>query len=96
MKKTLYITLSEALELHNRLIDRFGGKPGVRDKGLLEIALMRPQTGYYQSLSLQAAAIFQSLALNDAFLDGSKRFSASTDNGSSLSFLLYRYNRANG
>ncbi|MCX6117329.1 MAG: type II toxin-antitoxin system death-on-curing family toxin [Proteobacteria bacterium] len=73
MKKTLYITLSEALELHNRLIDRFGGKPGIRDKGLLEIALMRPQTGYYQSLSLQAAALFQSLALNLAFLDGNKR-----------------------
>lgn len=73
MKKTLFISLAEALELHVRLIDRFGGKVGVRDKGLLESALMRPQTGYYNSLTMQAAALMQSLALNHSFLDGNKR-----------------------
>lgn len=57
MKAVLYPTLSETLELHIRLIERFGGKKGVRDMGLLESALMRPQTGYYESLSLQAAAL---------------------------------------
>ena len=51
MKITLYPTLSETLELHTRLIERFGGKDGVRDLGLLESALSRPQTGYYKSLS---------------------------------------------
>jgi len=62
-----------ALELHLRLIERFGGKPGVRDLGLLQSALGRPQTGYYDSLSLQAAALLQSLALNYSFIDGNKR-----------------------
>lgn len=73
MKKTVFISLSEALELHRRLIERFGGKAGVRDQGLLESALFRPQTGYYKSLSIQAAALLQSLAINHPFFDGNKR-----------------------
>ena len=73
MKATLYPTLAETLELHTRLIERFGGKDGVRDMGLLESALMRPQTGYYKSLSLEAAALLQSLAQNHPFIDGNKR-----------------------
>jgi death-on-curing protein len=68
MKKTLHITLAEALELYGRLIHRFGGEPGVRDKGLLESALMRPRTGYCETL-LQAAALMQSLAPNQAFIE---------------------------
>lgn len=78
MKTLLYPTLVETLELHNRLIERFGGKGGVRDMGLLESALMRPQTGYYNSLSLQAAALLQSLTQNHAFIDGNKRVAFAT------------------
>ncbi|MCB0343053.1 MAG: type II toxin-antitoxin system death-on-curing family toxin [Pseudobdellovibrionaceae bacterium] len=78
MKVTLYPTLAETLELHTRLIERFGGTKGVRDLGLLESALMRPQTGYYTSLSLEAAALLQSLAQNHAFVDGNKRVAFAT------------------
>lgn len=78
MKVTLYPTLAETLELHTRLIERFGGKDGVRDLGLLESALSRPQTGYYKSLSLQAAALLQSLTQNHAFIDGNKRVAFAT------------------
>jgi len=56
MATVLYLTLQEILELHEQLIQRFGGTAGVRDLGLLESALLRPQTGYYDTLSLQAAA----------------------------------------
>lgn len=78
MKSILYPTLAETLELHVRLIERFGGKAGVRDLGLLESALMRPQTGYYNSLSLQAAALLQSLTQNHSFIDGNKRVAFAT------------------
>lgn len=78
MKAVLYPTLSETLELHTRLVERFGGKEGVRDMGLLESALMRPQTGYYSSLSLQAAALLQSLTQNHSFIDGNKRVAFAT------------------
>ncbi len=70
---TLYPTLEETLELHVQLIHRFGGKPGIRDLGLLQSALGRPKSGYYNSLSLQAAALLQSLSLNHSFIDGNKR-----------------------
>jgi len=71
--KTLFPTLEEALYLHAELIERFGGTPGVRDRGLLESCLARPRSGYYRSLSEQAAALMQSLARNHAFVDGNKR-----------------------
>ncbi|MFO0415861.1 MAG: type II toxin-antitoxin system death-on-curing family toxin [Pseudomonadota bacterium] len=73
MKETFYPTLEEALYLHDILIQRFGGKSGVLDCGLLESALARPRSGYYSSLSEQAAALMQSLAMNHPFVDGNKR-----------------------
>lgn len=68
-----FLSVDEAIAIQERLIERFGGTPGVRDKGLLESALYRPQTGYYEDLAEMAAALFQSLLLNHAFLDGNKR-----------------------
>jgi death-on-curing protein len=45
----------------------------LRDKGLLESALFRPQTGYYEDLAQMSAALFESLVSNHAFVDGNKR-----------------------
>lgn len=72
-RETFFLTVEEALELHRQLLERFGGAGGVRDPGLLESALGRPRSGYYSSLSEQAAALMQSLAGNHAFVDGNKR-----------------------
>jgi death-on-curing protein len=68
-----FISVDEAIAIHERLIERFGGSPGIRDMGLLESALFRPQTGYYNDISEMAAALFESLLLNHAFVDGNKR-----------------------
>lgn len=68
-----YISVEEALELHRMLIQQFGGSPGVRDLGLVESAVYRPKSGYYKTLSIQAAALLHSFALNHAFVDGNKR-----------------------
>lgn len=73
MDATLYPTLQEALVLHQALLERFGGSAGVRDMGALESALYRPQSGYYDTLARQAAALMQSLAMNHPFVDGNKR-----------------------
>ena len=73
MTETIYPTLEEAVYLHQKLLERFGGMPGVRDLGLLESAIARPRSGYYKSLSEQAAALMHSLAMNHAFVDGNKR-----------------------
>jgi death-on-curing protein len=70
---TDYLTLAEILAMHGDQIDRYGGGQGVRDQGLLEAALYRPQTGYYPDLIEEAAALWESLAQNHPFIDGNKR-----------------------
>jgi death-on-curing protein len=61
------------LAIHADQIERYGGSHGVRDQGLLEAALFRPQTGYYADVIEEAAALWESLAQNHAFVDGNKR-----------------------
>ena len=68
-----YLALDDVLSIHRAQIERFGGAQGVRDLGLIEAALMRPQTGYYSSLTEQAAALWESLAMNHGSIDGNKR-----------------------
>jgi death-on-curing protein len=68
-----FLSLDEVLAIHERLFERFGGDHGVRDRGLLESALFRPQTGYYAHVEEMAAAMFESLLVNHAFVDGNKR-----------------------
>lgn len=69
----LYLTLDEVLRMHEMLLDEFGGASGVRDPGLIESALLRPQTGYYADLLEEAAALWESMAMNHGFIDGNKR-----------------------
>ena len=71
--RTAFLTADEVLAIHQGLIARFGGPPGVRDLGLLESALHRPRTGYYRDLVEMAAALFESLIMNHPFVDGNKR-----------------------
>ena len=73
-----YLTVVEVLVLHARLIQRTGGARGVRDAGLLESALSRPQASFdgqdlYPDLWHKAAALMHSLAQNHPFIDENKR-----------------------
>jgi death-on-curing protein len=70
---TDYLTVADVLAIHEDLIARYGGAEGVRDLGLLEAALFRPQTGYYPDLIAEAAALWESLSQNHPFVDGNKR-----------------------
>lgn len=72
-KAVQFLSLDEVIAIHERLIDKFGGTSGIRDKGLLESAIYRPQTGYYESLEQMSAALFESLINNHPFVDGNKR-----------------------
>jgi death-on-curing protein len=69
----VYLTVAEAYRMQHRLIDLFGGLHGVRDAGAVEAAVFRPQTGYYDSIEEEAAALMESLGMNHGFLDGNKR-----------------------
>src|SRR4029077_8009941 len=67
-----YLTVAEVYRMQYRLIELFGGIHGVRDKGAVEAAVFRPQTGYYNCIEEEAAALMESLGNNHGFLDGNK------------------------
>jgi death on curing protein len=71
----IYLTLPELLHIAERVL---GSDPPVRDVGLLESAVARPQaTAFgadaYPDLDGKAAALLHSLARNHALVDGNKR-----------------------
>ncbi|MCW5592716.1 MAG: type II toxin-antitoxin system death-on-curing family toxin [Burkholderiales bacterium] len=68
-----YLTVADVLGMHAVLVQRYGGAPGLRDPGALEAALFRPQTGYYEDIVAEAAALMESVAKNHPFVDGNKR-----------------------
>jgi len=70
---TRYPTFEETLAVHAKLIARFGGSTGLRDRAGLESALARPRIGYYSDIIQEAAALWESLSQNHAFVDGNKR-----------------------
>jgi death-on-curing protein len=70
---TRYPTVEETVAIHAKLIALFGGSGGIRDRGALESALARPRSGYYSDLIQEAAALWESLSQNHAFVDGNKR-----------------------
>ncbi len=73
MARFRYLDMQDVLGLHRRQFERFGGAPGIRDAGLIDAALARPQSGYYQDLIEEAAALWESLTMNHGFIDGNKR-----------------------
>jgi death-on-curing protein len=94
-----YLTLNEVLLLHARLIQATGGSRGLRDLGLLESAVARPQATFagadlYPDLWAKAAALMHSLVLNHPFVDGNKRV-ALTAAGVFLDLNGYRMNASN-
>jgi death-on-curing protein len=70
---TSYPAIDDVIAVHAQLIARFGGSLGLRDRGALESALARPQSGYYEDIVQEAAALWESLSQNHPFVDGNKR-----------------------
>ncbi|MCC7422740.1 MAG: type II toxin-antitoxin system death-on-curing family toxin [Planctomycetaceae bacterium] len=78
MIEPTFLTLREVLAIHQRMIDEFGGMPGVGDQGLLESALATPQTTFggrflHPTVAAMAAAYLFHLCSNHPFMDGNKR-----------------------
>ncbi len=83
-----FLELEEVLELHDEVLRRHGGQPGVRDLALLESAVAMPRGGvgeewFHPDLWSMAAAYAFHIAENQPFLDGNKR----TAIGAALVFL---------
>lgn len=70
---SIYLSVDDVLGIHQDSVEAFGGSHGVRDRGGLEAAVMRPRSGYYPGPISEAAALWESLSQNHPFVDGNKR-----------------------
>jgi death on curing protein len=72
-----YLSVADVMALHNEMMEETGYRPApLRDEGLLESAVLRPQTAaYYGGADLvrQAASLDVGIAQNQPYLDGNKR-----------------------
>lgn len=89
-----YLTPRKVLFIHDQVVKRTGGSHGVRDVGLVESAVYRPQVTFdgndlYIGIFDKAAALLQSLLKNHPFVDGNKR-TALTSAGLFLSLNGYK------
>ena len=76
MNEPIWLDADEVIDMHAEQLAIFGGPEGIRDRGLLESAILRPvnQWHYGQTdLAALAAAYAFGLARNHAFVDGNKR-----------------------
>ncbi len=74
----VWINKRLALAIHDRQLSEHGGGPGVRDEGLLDSALARPQQLFAYGdpppdIAALAASLAYGLARNHPFVDGNKR-----------------------
>ena len=73
-----YLSLSEVLEIHRRVLSQTGGARGIRDLAAIESALAQPQMTFggdelYPTIEAKATALCFSLVMNHPFVDGNKR-----------------------
>jgi death-on-curing protein len=77
MTEPIWIETQEALLLHARLLALHGGASGLRDEGLLQSALARPQQMYAYAeksdMIEMASACTAGIVGNHPFVDGNKR-----------------------
>lgn len=78
-----FLSVDDVLLIHDEQIQAYGGINGIRDKSLLESAVMVPQASFggeylHQGLFEMAAAYGFHIAENQPFLDGNKRTALSS------------------
>ena len=72
------LTVDDIMLLHEKIIDKTGGIRGIRDIGLLEMAVNSPFSSFggedlYKTVEEKAEQLCNSLIRNHPFLDGNKR-----------------------
>ncbi len=74
----IILSKEQVLKLHASLIKATGGSDGIRDEGMLDLALNNPFQSFggkelYPSIQAKAARLCYGLVKNHAMLDGNKR-----------------------
>lgn len=81
MDQPVFLTLGEIVRIHAAMVERYGGRPGVRDPGLLDSAAAMPRAMFggeylHPDLAAMAAAYLFHIVGNHPFFDGNKRAGA--------------------
>lgn len=72
------ISIEGVIQLHEKLINKFGGAAGIRDMEALKSSLLRPYQTFngselYPTTLHKASALVESILINHPFIDGNKR-----------------------
>lgn len=83
MENIIFLDTENVLMIHEAQINMFGGFPGVRDRHLLDSAVLAPQATFsgsylHADVFAMAAAYMHSIIKNHPFFDGNKRTGIST------------------
>lgn len=76
MNEPIWLDVNTVIDMHSEQLALFGGPNGIRDVGMLESALARPQNRWHygeSDLASLAASYAFGLARNHPFVDGNKR-----------------------
>ncbi len=76
MSEPIWLTIAHIKDIHLEQLAMFGGGDGIRDEGLLESAIMRPQNQWHygaKDLAALAADYAFGISKNHPFIDGNKR-----------------------
>ena len=77
----IFLSVEEVIQVHDELINIYGGLPGIRDLGLLISSVEMPKAALFEkylheSVFDKASAYLYHIVCNHAFLDGNKRTGA--------------------
>jgi death on curing protein len=78
VSEPVWLSAELVIAFHDEQLREFGGPPGLRDRGMLESALGRPQNKWSYGetdLAALAASYAFGIARNHPFVDGNKRAS---------------------
>lgn len=78
-----YITYQSVVEIHDNLIDEYGGRKGILNEGLLRSALEMPKACFdgkdlHRTIFDKTAAYLFHMIQNHPFVDGNKRTASMT------------------
>lgn len=87
-----YPTVDDIVYIHDQIIKETGGSLGIREPGLLESIIEKPQSSFggedlYKSIYDKAAVLYEGLCNYHVFIDGNKRTAA---------LVMYRFLAING
>ncbi len=67
-----YLTLEDAITIHNSQTQAFGGRPGILDIGLVTAAVLTPENGFFDDIIEEAAAMWVNFTMNGGFVSGNE------------------------